>query len=248
MQLVTSDYSQNLHYPVHQVAAALSSSSSLPSAPSVSISAPVSSTVSPVIIPPNCSHVPAPQPNAYPLPPYSYSGGSPQLPQQPVIEVKQLLVSQDRGEVRHLGQWSGGQNVQPSQGRCQQDLRCVPAEELHQPGMDSMWKQDFSQGLQCPGGQLPQVQGPSRRQVQVSSSQQVPRQSSGGSGSSSNLDSLLKLTITNPQYRPADFCKISSFPYAKELNEKNLNLSLFSYGAVKHLLALSDVYFKSRIS
>ena len=89
------------------------------------------------------------------------------------------------------------------------------------------------------GGQqaFPGVQGPSF--------QQVPSKKSGGpSGngevSCSNLESLYNITIKNPQYRALDFIKLSSFSYSKKVDHKNINLSSFAFGSIKHLLALSD--------
>ena len=57
---------------------------------------------------------------------------------------------------------------------------------------------------------------------------------------SHSLDSLYNITIKNPQYRASDFGRLSNFPYAKDITEGNSNLAIFSYGSVKHLLALVD--------
>ena len=56
----------------------------------------------------------------------------------------------------------------------------------------------------------------------------------------SNLDLLYRAHIKNPQFRASDFLKLSSFPYAKETTESNLNIPSFAYGSLKHLLALFD--------
>ena len=56
----------------------------------------------------------------------------------------------------------------------------------------------------------------------------------------SNLDLLYPAHIKNPQFRASDFLKLSSFPYAKETTESNLNIPSFAYGSLKHLLALFD--------
>merc|ERR1711954_621405 len=55
-----------------------------------------------------------------------------------------------------------------------------------------------------------------------------------------NLDELLRVQIKNPQYCALDFCKLRNFSYSKQINHDNLNLALFSYGSMKHLLAISD--------
>ena len=55
-----------------------------------------------------------------------------------------------------------------------------------------------------------------------------------------SLDSLMSAHVKFKQYYAHDFCKLASFPYLSQLKPSNLNLSLFSYGSVKHLLALSD--------
>ena len=57
---------------------------------------------------------------------------------------------------------------------------------------------------------------------------------------SNNLDFLYNVTIKNPQYRASDFAKISNFSYSKGVTEKNINLALFSYGSIKHLLLLAN--------
>ena len=57
--------------------------------------------------------------------------------------------------------------------------------------------------------------------------------------SSSNLIDLLKATIKFPQHRAVDFLNISSFA-SDEIDSKNVNLSLFIFGSLKHLLFLSD--------
>ena len=58
--------------------------------------------------------------------------------------------------------------------------------------------------------------------------------------SSSNLDSLLAKTIKNAQYRASDFARLGTFPYTSKIKPENLNLSLFAYGSVKHLLSLCN--------
>ena len=74
-----------------------------------------------------------------------------------------------------------------------------------------------------------QVQGGFHGQVQGST--QVSR---------SSLDSLLNATIKCAQYRASDFAKIGNFSYSNQIKQNNLNLSLFSYGSIRHLLALAD--------
>ena len=62
---------------------------------------------------------------------------------------------------------------------------------------------------------------------------QVPR-------SNVSLDSLYSASIKNAQYRASDFSKLGNFPYSPQIKQSNMNLALFSYGSLKHLLALSD--------
>ena len=58
--------------------------------------------------------------------------------------------------------------------------------------------------------------------------------------SSNSLSVLYNITTKNPQFTAADFSKLSNFPYSEEVNSKNINLSTFAFGSIKHLLALSD--------
>ena len=55
-----------------------------------------------------------------------------------------------------------------------------------------------------------------------------------------SLDSLFTAHIKNAQYRAIDFAKLGKFNYANQVKSNNLNLALFSYGSLKHLLALCD--------
>ena len=55
-----------------------------------------------------------------------------------------------------------------------------------------------------------------------------------------SLESLLTATVKFKQYFALDFAKITNFPYISQLKASNLNLSLFAYGSIKHLLSLSD--------
>ena len=55
-----------------------------------------------------------------------------------------------------------------------------------------------------------------------------------------SLDSLYSATIKNAQYRASDFSKLGNFSYSPQIKQNNMNLALFSYGSLKHLLALSD--------
>ena len=55
-----------------------------------------------------------------------------------------------------------------------------------------------------------------------------------------SLSFLENITIINPQYRALDFAKLSHYSFSSQINEDNLNLALFSYGSLKHLLALTD--------
>ena len=82
--------------------------------------------------------------------------------------------------------------------------------------------------------QQPQYQELSRSQVSIP---QIERQQVN---SDVSLESLLSATVVNKQYFAIDFAKLSSFPYISNLKSSNLNLSLFSYGSIKHLLSLSN--------
>ena len=55
-----------------------------------------------------------------------------------------------------------------------------------------------------------------------------------------SLDSLMHAHVKYKQYYAIDFARLSPFPYISQLKPTNLNLSLFAYGSIKHLLALSD--------
>ena len=66
------------------------------------------------------------------------------------------------------------------------------------------------------------------REVQVNSNSNV------------SLENLLSATIKFKQYFALDFAKLANFPYISQLKSANLNLSLYAYGSIKHLLALSD--------
>ena len=68
---------------------------------------------------------------------------------------------------------------------------------------------------------------------------QLPHAQDGGS-KPINLDDLLSATIKHKQYYPIEFAKLSKFPCVSNLNDSNINLSLFAYGSVRHLLLLSD--------
>ena len=55
-----------------------------------------------------------------------------------------------------------------------------------------------------------------------------------------SLDSLYSAHIKCPQYKALDFVKLGKFNYINQVKQQNLNLALFSFGSLKHLLALSD--------
>ena len=66
-------------------------------------------------------------------------------------------------------------------------------------------------------------------------------QSQDGSNSKPvNLDDLLSATIKHKEFSAIDFAKLSKFSYISNLNHTNLNLSLFAYGSIRHLLLLSN--------
>ena len=77
--------------------------------------------------------------------------------------------------------------------------------------------------------ELPSPQQVQEDQVQSSSSRPV------------NLDSLFNAHIKNSQYRAIDFAKLGKFPYVNQIkSNSNVNLALFSFGTIKHLLAICD--------
>ena len=47
-------------------------------------------------------------------------------------------------------------------------------------------------------------------------------------------------TIVNKQRFAIDFAKLGNFSYIPQMKQSNLNLALFSYGSVKHLLLLAN--------
>ena len=55
-----------------------------------------------------------------------------------------------------------------------------------------------------------------------------------------SLDSLASRTIKCKQYKAVDFAKLGTFPYSSQIKQANLNLSLFSYGSLRHILYLID--------
>ena len=57
--------------------------------------------------------------------------------------------------------------------------------------------------------------------------------------STRNFNSLYSATIKNPQYRAVDFANLSDFTSDK-LDYKNLNLALFTFGSLKHILFLNN--------
>ena len=89
-------------------------------------------------------------------------------------------------------------------------------------------------GLALPGRLLP---GQDHGQVYV------PAQASSEDGSQVSrvvsLDNLYAATIKNAQYRASDFAKIGNFSYSSQIKPNNINLALFSYGSLRHLLALT---------
>ena len=63
-----------------------------------------------------------------------------------------------------------------------------------------------------------------------------------------SLDSLYSATIKCAQYRAIDFCKLGNFTYSSQIKPNNLNLALFSYGSLKHILALNDILAKTNLT
>ena len=55
-----------------------------------------------------------------------------------------------------------------------------------------------------------------------------------------SLENLLSATIKFKQYFALDFARLAKFPYISQLKHSNMNLALYAYGSVKHLLLLSD--------
>ena len=55
-----------------------------------------------------------------------------------------------------------------------------------------------------------------------------------------SLDSLLSAKIKFKQYSAYDFAKLTRFPCVSQLKSSNMNLALFSYGSIEHLLSLSN--------
>ena len=85
--------------------------------------------------------------------------------------------------------------------------------------------------------QSQQLQAQALFQTQVSPQEQEAQVNHSNSVS---LDSLLSATIKHKQYYAIDFAKLSPFPYISNLKSSNLNLALYSYGSIKHLLYLSN--------
>ena len=54
------------------------------------------------------------------------------------------------------------------------------------------------------------------------------------------MDSLASRTIKCKQYKALDFAKLANLPYISQVKQSNLNLALFSFGSIKHLLYLVD--------
>ena len=48
------------------------------------------------------------------------------------------------------------------------------------------------------------------------------------------------MSIKCAQYRAYDFVKLGNFSYSQQIKPNNLNLGLFCYGSLRHLLALND--------
>ena len=53
-----------------------------------------------------------------------------------------------------------------------------------------------------------------------------------------DMDSMLGLTVREKQYRPHEFACRGNFFYAKNINEKNITLPLYTYGYLKHCIIL----------
>ena len=68
----------------------------------------------------------------------------------------------------------------------------------------------------------------------------VPKKISSKKTDPGSLSFLQNVSIINPQYRALDFAKLTSYSYSSKIDKDNFNLALFSYGSLKHLLALSD--------
>ena len=78
----------------------------------------------------------------------------------------------------------------------------------------------------------------SQDQVPLHVSRQLPV--SHQSDDSLSLDSLVSKTVKCKQYKALDFTKLGTFPYLSQVKESNINLALFSYGSLRHILCLID--------
>ena len=94
------------------------------------------------------------------------------------------------------------------------------------------------------GGHFQQLQMGGQYQPQAGIREhQVPVQQDQNSqvySSDVSLDSLFNMHIKSKQYKAYDFAKIGNFPYCSQIKPNNMNLALYGYGSIKHLLALAD--------
>ena len=94
-----------------------------------------------------------------------------------------------------------------------------PRQQVHQDPMNQLHYSSYLPGVQ--------------QQQQQQQQQQVVNECV-------SLESLYNATIKYKQYRALDFCKLGCFNYSSQIKANNMNLALFSYGSIKHLLALMD--------
>ena len=78
------------------------------------------------------------------------------------------------------------------------------------------------------------------QQVHQQVQQQVQQDQLHSQVNSLPLDSLFNVHIKCKQYRAFDFARIGNFSYTSQIKQNNLNLALFGFGSIKHLLALAD--------
>ena len=149
-------------------------------------------------------------------------------------QAEQLKISaeQQLQQIRLIQQ--GQQHQRPQVGLQQPQLGLQQAQfgGLQQPQL----------GLQQPqfgGLQQSHMGGQSSYQERVN---QAPTQDpiSQVFASDVSLDSLFSMHIKNKQYKAHDFAQIGNFPYCSQIKPANMNLALYGYGSIKHLLALAD--------
>ena len=138
--------------------------------------------------------------------------------------------------------------LQPAPAVVQPPLQ--PALDLAQQQLLSLQRQveQLRQAQGLSGG--PRLQGAGHGQDLLSLQEQDLFQDQGLSTSQQvstnqdsqvvSLDNLFSAHVKFKQYYAIDFCKLASFSYLNQLKSSNLNLSLYAYGSIKHLLAISD--------